>query len=458
VGVQPQRLSKQTLFYYSLADLPISMALFPVMVFIPRFYSAELGVSVTMLGGVMLVQRIIDLLADPLMGLLSDRTRSRFGRRKPWVAASAPLMMLGIYQLFFPPEGAGAWHLFGWGLVLGLSLTMLLIPYYAWGAELSPDYHERSRVSGARAMAGIAGSLAAQLAPSAAFLALGIGGDRSVLMIVGTTALVLMPLCVLATVTKTPDATATVATYVPLLPGLRLMSRNVPFLRLVTAFTIGSIGLSISTPLYAFFVADVLGAKQQATIMLTFFYLSSFAGVAFWVRAANRIGKHRAYVVAFAVISLAHPFYLLLGRGDLWWMLPVTVATGFASGGFSQLLPNAMKADVIDLDSVESGENRAAFFFSVWSFVQKLAGTIGGSLAMFGLGLFHYDATLGSGNDPHAMFGLRFLFSTFPSLFFVAGALIVWNFPITEERHREIRAMLEAKRRTPEAVPAVPNN
>ncbi len=438
-------LKKSTLFYYSLADLPIAMSLFPVMVFIPRFYAHDLGISVAMIGSVMLAQRVIDLLADPLMGLISDRTRSRFGRRRPWVALSALPMMLGIYQLFFPPEGAGPWHLFSWGLVLGLSLTMMLIPYYAWGAELSSDYHERSRVSGARAMAGVAGSLAAQVAPAAALILFGIGGDRTVLTIVGVTALVLMPICVAITVAKTPDATTTVATHVPLLPGLRLMFRNKPFLRLVSAFAIGSIGLSISTPLYAFFVADVLGAKQEATIMLTFFYLSSLAGVAFWLRAANWFGKHRAYVAAFAVITLAHPFYFLLGDGDLWWMLPVTVATGFAAGGFSQLLPNAMKADVIDLDTLESGDNRAAFFFSVWSFVQKLAGTIGGSLALFGLGLFSYDASLGSGNDAHAMFGLRFLFSTLPSLFFITGALIVWNYPITEARQREIRAELEQR-------------
>ncbi len=452
-----QKLSKAQLFYYSLADLPISMALFPVMVFIPRFYSHDLGISVTMIGSVMLVQRIIDLLADPLMGIVSDRTRSRFGRRRPWVALSALPMMLGIYQLFFPPEGAGPWHLFGWGLVLGVSLTMMLIPYYAWGAELSSDYHERSRVAGARAMAGVAGSLSSQLAPAAALLFFGIGGDRTVLTIVGTTALVLIPVCVLVTVVKTPDATTTVDTHVPLLPGLRLMARNRPFLRLVSAFTIGAIGLNISTPLYAYFVADVLGATQEAAYMLTFFYLSSLAGVAFWVQAANRLGKHRAYVAAFAVITLAHPFYFLLGNGDLWWMLPVTMATGFASGGFSQLLPNAMKADVIDLDALESGENRAAFFFSVWSFVQKLAGTLGGSLAMFGLGLFHYDATLGSGNDPHAMFGLRFLFSTLPSLFFITGALLVWNYPIDEERQREIRAKLEARDRVSSGTPAVAN-
>jgi Na+/melibiose symporter-like transporter len=226
----------------------------------------------------------------------------------------------------------------------------------------------------------------------------------------------------------------------------------------VSAFFIGSVGLNISTPLYAFFVADVLGATQQATYMLTFFYLSSLAGVAFWVRAANRLGKHRAYVVAFSVITLAHPFYFLLGKGDLWWMLPVTIATGFAAGGFSQLLPNAMKADVIDLDSLESGDNRAAFFFSVWSFVQKLAGTIGGSLAMFGLGLFGFDATLRGANDPHAMFGLRFLFSTLPSLFFITGALIVWNYPIDEQRQREIRAKLDARQNGIPGAAIAPNN
>lgn len=441
-----QRLSRAALFYYSLADLPIVMALFPVLVFVPRFYSTELAIPVAVVGSVMVAQRLIDLVADPLMGLLSDRTRSRFGRRRPWVAASALPMTLAIYALFFPPAGAGAWYLFGWGLLLGLSATMMLIPYYAWGAELSPDYHERSRVAGARAMAGNLGNLAAQIAPSAALLLFGVGGDRTVLAIVGATALALIPICVAVTVAKTPDPTVSVSSHVPLLPGLRLMAANKPFLRLVIAFMIGSIGLSISTPLYAFFVADVLGARQEATIMLTFFYLSSLAGVAFWVQAANRLGKHRAYIAAFAVIALAHPFYLLLGEGDLWWMLPVTVATGFASGGFSQLLPNAMKADVIDLDTLESGENRAAFFFAVWSFMQKLAGTVGGALAMFGLGLFGFDATLRSENSDTAMLGLRFLFSTFPSLFFLTGALIVWNYPITEARHREIRAQLEARR------------
>ena len=442
-------LKKSTLFYYSLADMPVAMALFPVMVFIPRYYSHDLGIPLATLGAVMLVQRILDLFTDPLMGYVSDHTRSRWGRRRPWVAASAPLLMLSIYRLFMPPEGAGVAHLFGWGMLLSVGITMMIIPYYAWGAELSSDYHERTRVVGARAMMGVLGSLVAQAAPAAALFFFAIGGSSAVLKIVGTTMLVLMPICVLGTVTQTPEPTVEVRGAVSVMDGLRLMVRNKPFLQLVIAFMIGSIGLNITTPLYIFYVSDVLGAENQSIYMLSFFYITNLVAVPFWVWLSRRIGKHRAYIASFFLIACAHPFYLLLGEGDFWWMLPITIATGFAAGGFSQLLPNSMKADVIDLDELASGESRAALFFSAWSFAQKATASLGGVIAIFGLSLIGFDATLGSKNGPSEMFGLRFLFSTFPSIFFLSGALIVWKYPITEARQREIRAELESRVRAP---------
>ncbi|HAR30970.1 MAG TPA: MFS transporter, partial [Gammaproteobacteria bacterium] len=88
------RLSNKVLFYYSLADLPVTMSIFPVIVFIPRFYSNDMGIAVATVGTIMLLSRVFDVMTDPIMGYLSDHTRSRWGRRKPWIALSVPVMML----------------------------------------------------------------------------------------------------------------------------------------------------------------------------------------------------------------------------------------------------------------------------------------------------------------------------------------------------------------------------
>ena len=436
------KLRRQTLFFYSLTDMPVMMSIFPVLVFVPRFYSSDVGVPLAWVGTAIFAMRIIDVVTDPLMGLISDRTRSRFGRRRPWVLLATPILMLAIYRLFLPPGDADGWYMFVWLTVLSVGTTMILIPYYAWGAELSTDYNERSRITGYRAGAGVAGQLTAQLVPAAALLLWGVGGSAAVLELVGITMLLLMPLCVGLTLWRTPEPQVQVNSVVPLLSGFKLMLKNGPFLRLFLAFLVGSLGLNITTPLYIFFVADVLGAEDRSIYMLSCFYITNLMSIPCWVWLASKIDKHRAYVLSFVIIACSHPFYLLLGEGDFWWMLPITIATGFAAGGFSQALPNSMKADVIDLDTLHSGENRAALFFSAWSFAQKATASFGGAIALFGLAWWGFDPTPGAVNGEFEMFGLRLLFSTLPSMFFLGAAAIAWRYPITASRHAQIRAEL----------------
>ncbi|MEM7003356.1 MAG: MFS transporter [Pseudomonadota bacterium] len=439
------RLKSSTLFYYSVTEMPVMMGFFPALVFIPRFYTSDVGVPLALVGTYILIARIVDVVTDPLMGYISDRYPTRWGKRKPWVLLSAPVMMLAIYMLFMPPEGAGGTHMLFWMLVLGLGQTMVIITYWSWGAELSTDYNERSRITGWRAQAGIVGNFATQFIPitAAAFFAFSTD-TRSVLELVGITIIILMPICILTTISKVPEPVRPPQERVRVVDGLKLMFTNGPFLRLVIAFMIGYIGLNITTPLYLFFVADVLGAEDKTPYILSIYMVTSFLSVPFWVWLSTKISKHRAYVAAYALIAFAHPFYLLLGPGDIWWMIPVTVVTGFASGGFSQMLPNAMKADVIDYDTLRTGENRAALFFSAWSFAQKSTASLGAAIAMFGLALLGFNAEPGAVNGPDELFGLRFLFSAFPSIFFLGGALIIWNFPITPERQAEIRTQIEA--------------
>ncbi len=435
-------LSRTKLFFYSLTDLPVTMALFPVLVFVPKFYSSEMGVPLLVVANIILLVRIFDVVTDPLMGYISDRTDTRWGRRRPWVLAATPVLMLSIYMLFLPPTGAGGVHMAVWMSVLSIGTTMMIIPYYAWAAELSPDYNERSRITGWRSMMGVVGSLTAQLIPVIALLAFGIGGSQAVLTIVGIAMVIIMPICTVLTVTQVPEARNYIRSVIPVMKGLKLMLENGPFKRLVLAFMVGSIGLSITTPLYLFFITFVLHAEEKAIFMLSFFYLANFLAVPFWVWLSTVIGKHRAYAASFALIGAAHPFYLLLGDGDFWWMLPITVATGFAAGGFAAL-PNSMKADVIDLDTLKSGENRAALFFSTWSFTQKMSGSVGGWIALSALAWVGFNAMPGGGNGADELFGLRLLFALIPSTFYLSAGVVIWNYPITRERHAQLRAELD---------------
>ncbi len=256
--------------------------------------------------------------------------------------------------------------------------------------------------------------------------------------------LVIMPICVFFTVRNVPEPKEYVSSRIPILEGLKLMGSNKPFLRLILAFMVSTTALSITTPLYLFFITYVLHAEEKAIYMLTFFYLANMSSVPFWVWLSTKIGKHRAYVGCFALIGLAHPFYLFLGEGDFWYMLPITIVTGFAAGGFNAL-PNSMKADVIDLDTLNTGENRAALFFSTYSFTAKMAGSLGSSIGLYGLAFIGFNSVSPELNTSDQLFGLSFLFAMFPSVFYLTACAIAWNYPITEEKHAELRAALEAR-------------
>ena len=311
------KLKRSVLFYYSLADMPVMMSIFPALVFIPQFYASEMGVSLIAVANITLAVRIFDFLTDPLMGQISDRVRTPWGRRRPWLVCATPLMMVGIYMLYMPPADTqvGTGYMLVWMLVISLGTTMMLIPYYAWGAELSPDYNERTRITGARAISGQSGQMLAQFAPTVALLAFGIGGNRAVLAIVGVTMLCLMPICVWLTVSRAPDGPVEESAALPVLQGFRLMFRNGPFLWLALVFLISTCGLAMTTPLYLFFVADVLGDRERAIYVLFFFYLTSILAVPFWVWLSRHIGKHRGYMAALLMIAVSHPFLPLAGRG-----------------------------------------------------------------------------------------------------------------------------------------------
>ena len=116
----------------------------PMALFIPAFYAGELGLPLAGVGAMIAVSRIFDVIADPLIGVVSDRLHTRWGRRKPWLAAGTPIIMLATWMLFVPTGQVSLIYLMIWTSVLSIGYSLFDLPYKAWGAELSTGYSERS--------------------------------------------------------------------------------------------------------------------------------------------------------------------------------------------------------------------------------------------------------------------------------------------------------------------------
>ena len=439
------RLTNRSLFFYGLADLPVMLTTIPMAIWLSRFYTGDMGLGLAAVANIMLISRLFDVITDPIVGYLSDHTRTRWGRRKPWMVAALPVLMLGIYKVFLPPEAIGVGYLFGWMMVMWLGWTMLMIPYYAWAAELSTDYDERTRITGWRAAMGSLGGIMAQLIPFVALIAFGFGGTANVMNMLGIASLVLMPICILLTVFVVPERQEITAPAVPFMAGLKIMLTNGPFRHLLLGFVLASTGLSVVMPLYIFFIEFVLEEPpQNLPYMVIISSLAGLIGIPLWVWLSKYIGKHRAWISGFLLLTVVSPLFLLLGPGDFWLMMPGIIVMGIGTGSF-QALPNSMKADVIDLDTARSGENRAAFFFSAWSLVTKAASSIGGWLALQSLAFFGFDAANGAQNTPEALWGLRLTYAVLPPIIFLIAAAVIWRYPITKERQERLRAAIDRR-------------
>jgi len=430
------------LLAYSAIELPIGGVLNMVALYLGFLYT-ERGVSFGAVAAILTAARLLDVAIDPAVGLLSDRTRNRIGRRKTWVIAGAPIFLLAAWRLFVPPAQVDAFYFAAWLAPFWLGFSMINIPYYAWGAELSADYHERTRITTARTMLGALGSIAAIAVPVAIWRVSGTAGQPEPPYIAATVvgySLWLLPAFVALAALRVPDSGGG-GTSLPLLRGLSVMRRNGPFLRLLGAFTIVGLGPVLQGAMFPYFMQNVVRESRQDLLLL--YYPTLFAGIAFWGALARRLEKHVAWMCGMAVMVVATSFYMLIGEGDIAGMAAILVLSGIGSGAFTAL-PSSMKADVIDLDALESGEDRAGLFFAAWSLALKFVAAVGQGLAFATLALIGFQR--GGENGPDEILGLRLFYSAGPMLLYLAGLLLVRSYPITAARHAVLRTQLGAKR------------
>jgi glycoside/pentoside/hexuronide:cation symporter, GPH family len=438
-----KRLGLLDLVAFGGLALPLAALNLPFYVYLPTFYARDLGVELGTVGIILLLARVLDVFTDPIVGTLGDRTSTRFGRRRPWVLASIPLLLFASWRLFLPPEDAGGFYLFLWSSLAYLAWTMILLAYSAWGAELSADYNERSRIFGARESFVILGILTAAALPTL------IGSDpgsRETMASIFWMMAIALPIATVVLFTRIRERPYAEAHAIPFVRGLRIALANRPFRQLVFAYLLNGVANGLPATLFLLFVQHVIVSPDAGGPLLLLYFASGLVAIPFWLRVSARIGKHRAWSLSMLWVCCVFVFVPFLGEGDVWWFALVCLSSGVSLGA-DLALPTAMQADVVDADSVETGNKRAGFYFALWSMATKLSFALAVGIAFVALEQIGFVADAAR-NDELALFALTSLYALLPLVMKLASIGLVWNFEIDAARYGELRKKLAAAQGT----------
>lgn len=419
---------------YALPALPLAALALPLYVIVPTFYSEAIGLPVAAVGAVLLAIRLLDAATDPVFGWLADRWSGPGGRRRGFFLASLPLTAGAAFMLFWPPVEAGLGYLAFWAALVSIGFTWTSLPYTAWGAELSGDYAERTRISAFREGATLIGILLATSLP----FSIGLTGREGMhgLQAMAVLVAILLPISGLAAVMLVAEPKNRSSRELGIFEGAAFMAANRPFLRLIAAFLLNGFANAIPATLFLYFVSDRLGEPDWRGPLLLGYFACAVLGVPLAVRAASRFGKHRAWCGAMMATCPIFALSGFLGPGDVIAFGVICMLTGLLLG-FDLALPPSIQADVIDHDTARSGAQRSGLYFAAWSLATKLslAAAVGLVFPLLALSGFDPQAVGGSRSSSDAV---AVLYAWLPIVPKLAAIWLMWRFPLDRVAQAEL--------------------
>ena len=417
-------LPRWRLAAYGAPASALAILVLPVQAFVPTLYSQDVGLDVTTVAAVLVIARIWDMLTDPAIGILSDHTPARFGRRRFWMALGLLPLMAGCAALLLPPADAGALHLLFSLIAVYTFGTMVIVPMNAWGAELTRDHHEYTRIVAFRTAAGLAGVLVAISAPALA--GLGTNEVTQSTAMIAWIGLALLPLTIGLALVFTPERPVDHGGLPrSSLRGLLMILRDPRVQRLYATFFLTMMANGLPATLFLLYVKHVLGLPDQAGAWMVLYFGSTIVSLPLWTWASRRWGKRESWIGGLAVASVFFVVTPFLGPGDAGVYTVLVVILGVC-GGATLTLPSSMLADLVEEDAGRFGRSRAGLYFSAWGAMSKLSSALAAGLAFALLGLADFDAT--AQNSPTAVATLGSIYGFGPMLLSLAAIMVLWGY------------------------------
>jgi GPH family glycoside/pentoside/hexuronide:cation symporter len=428
---------------FSTGDLATSIPLAILMFFQLYFMTDVAGLRPDLAGWAVGIGKIWDAVNDPLLGLLSDRIRSRLGRRRVMLLIGAvPLGLTFLLMWLVPPFGpiGLAVYYAATFILFDTIFTIIHVSYNSLTPELTSDYDERSTLNGYRMVFSIIGTLGTII------LATVMGwfiSDKRVLFAIlgiGLGLVSIIPPLVVFRVTKGHDREMS-GVSLSLKQAITETLSNRPFWMVMGLYLLSWTTASIMSAVLIYFANYYLRLPEQANYFILLAEGSAILFIPFWVWVARKLDKRRAYIigtltwiVVLLAISVIYPDQVLLA-----YLLAAFSGSGIAT---AYVLPWAMIPDIIEIDQAKTGERREGSYYAFASFFQKLAT----GAAVWGMGqalAFARYITPVSGEalpvqPPAALNAIRIFMGPVPAVLLLLSLLFAWRYSVTRESHQAL--------------------
>lgn len=439
-----ERVPLATLLSWGPPICGVSAALFYVQFFFLKFATDVLLIAPAVVGVLFAAGRLWDAFSDPLVGTLSDRTESRLGRRRPWMLAAVPLLVIFVWMTWVPPAA-----LSGSGLVVWVAIslfgfytafTFYQVPHLSLGAELSTNHHDRSRIFGVQSAAF---SLGMVFAFGAMQFVMNSADQRAsarvtALLLCGIMAVILLipPL----RVRERPEYQGRGGASP--LGAVRDVFRNPNALRLFAVQCVIMIGISVVGLLSPYLLQYVLKRPDLVGPLPALFLVFSIGSIPIWVQLSRRFGKRNTWAASMVLGGIGFGCMGLAGEGDVLLLASLLPVAGFATGCGGVLAPSIL-ADVIDGDELATGERREGAYNAAFGFAIKIANAF--MILVTSLVLQILDFQPNVEQTDSVKIGLRMLYGVLPLVMFGIAALVLRGFSLDEVEHARIRRELDAR-------------
>ncbi len=428
------RLALHTKLSYGISTFGNGLFEFTLMLYLFYFYTDVVGVAPGTVGIVLPIAMLIDALTDVPMGWISDRARTRWGRRRPFILLSSVPYGLSFFLLFTPPSGASGVYLLLTATAFYLGATVYLVPYNGLGTELTLDHHERTSLMAYRQAFYIVGLVCGA---GVKVVAEGFTNERTGFAIATGVCAVIMTFTMWETVRGTferpefsqrdPGATR---------PRFGDMIRNRPFLIILRTFVLYNSSILFPVVVGVQVAKHWLRAEHVFPYAVMVFLVCGASAVPFWNWLSRRIDKRPTLILSFLLAATVMACMLGLAPGRVWLFIVLLGTMGIAFGGF-MLLPYSIIGDTVDWDEYRTGRRREGFYWGMAEFCRKLSGAAAFAVIGFTLDAVGYEEGAAQ-QSATALTGMKVLFIGVPLVLFLLAALSFWPYPLSKERHDEI--------------------